>query len=151
MLVDPETGELRPVSVAAGAAGTVAQRARPMLVQDAGLFPDFASHRGLQTGIKTGSAIAVRIEIEDEGCGIKPEHLNRVLEPFFSTRGVGQGMGLGLTAAYGVAQRSGGKIEARSEPGRGATFTVTLVAGRLAPERDLTLDRDQALEAAAAG
>ena len=88
---------------------------------------------------------AVRIEIEDEGCGIKPEHLNRVFEPFFSTRGVGQGMGLGLTAAYGVAQRYGGKIEARSEPGRGAIFTVTLVAGRPALERDLEL------EAAAAG
>ncbi|HVE86803.1 MAG TPA: ATP-binding protein, partial [Myxococcales bacterium] len=71
---------------------------------------------------------SVWIEIQDEGCGIPPEHLNRVFEPFFSTRGVGQGIGLGLTAAYGIARRHGGDIEVRSQPGRGATFSVRLLA-----------------------
>ncbi|MBI3185381.1 MAG: GAF domain-containing protein [Myxococcales bacterium] len=68
----------------------------------------------------------VLIEVADEGCGIAPEHLPRIFEPFFTTRGVGRGLGLGLTAAYGIVRRSGGEIEVRSEPGRGSTFVVRL-------------------------
>jgi two-component system, NtrC family, sensor kinase len=68
----------------------------------------------------------VWVQVKDEGHGIAPEHLRRVFEPFFTTRGVGQGVGLGLTAAYGLVKRVGGDIEAHSEPGCGATFTVRL-------------------------
>jgi signal transduction histidine kinase len=69
----------------------------------------------------------VRIEVRDEGSGISQDHLRRVFEPFFTTRGVGKGIGLGLTAAYGIIKRAGGDIEVESEgPGRGSTFTVKL-------------------------
>lgn len=68
----------------------------------------------------------VWVRVRDEGAGIAPEHLRRIFEPFFTTRGVGQGVGLGLTAAYGLVKRVGGDLEASSEPGRGATFTVRL-------------------------
>lgn len=69
----------------------------------------------------------VIVEVRDEGVGISPEHLRRVFEPFFTTRGVGKGIGLGLTAAYGIIKRVGGEIEADSEgPGRGSTFTIRL-------------------------
>jgi signal transduction histidine kinase/GAF domain-containing protein len=69
----------------------------------------------------------VRVEVRDEGIGISQDHLRRVFEPFFTTRGVGKGIGLGLTAAYGIVRRSGGDIEAESGgPGKGATFTVKL-------------------------
>ncbi|MCA2980587.1 MAG: GAF domain-containing protein [Myxococcaceae bacterium] len=69
----------------------------------------------------------VLIQVRDEGVGIAKEHLRRVFEPFFTTRGVGKGIGLGLTAAYGIVRRVGGDIEAESDgPGRGATFTVRL-------------------------
>jgi signal transduction histidine kinase/PAS domain-containing protein len=69
----------------------------------------------------------VLVQVRDEGVGIAKEHLRRVFEPFFTTRGVGKGIGLGLTAAYGIVRRVGGDIEAESEgPGRGAVFTIRL-------------------------
>jgi len=66
------------------------------------------------------------IVVQDEGQGIAPENLRRVFEPFFTTRGVGQGMGLGLTAAYGIVKRYGGTIEVSSEPGLGTTVSIQL-------------------------
>jgi signal transduction histidine kinase/GAF domain-containing protein len=69
----------------------------------------------------------VMIEVVDEGVGIPKDHLRRVFEPFFTTRGVGKGIGLGLTAAYGIVRRAGGNIEAQSEgQNRGSVFTITL-------------------------
>ena len=69
----------------------------------------------------------VMVQVQDEGQGIMKENLRRVFEPFFTTRGVGKGIGLGLTAAYGIVKRVGGDIEAQSDgPGKGSTFTVRL-------------------------
>ena len=69
----------------------------------------------------------VMVQVRDEGLGIVRENLRRVFEPFFTTRGVGKGIGLGLTAAYGIVKRVGGEIEAQSEgPGKGSTFTILL-------------------------
>jgi C4-dicarboxylate-specific signal transduction histidine kinase len=69
----------------------------------------------------------VLIEVRDEGTGITREHLRRVFEPFFTTRGVGKGIGLGLTAAYGIVKRVGGDIQADSEGlTKGAAFTLKL-------------------------
>jgi signal transduction histidine kinase len=76
----------------------------------------------------------VLIQVRDEGVGIAREHLRRVFEPFFTTRGVGKGIGLGLTAAYGIVRRAGGDLEAESEgPGRGATFTIRLPRAEAMP------------------
>ncbi len=70
---------------------------------------------------------AVVVQVTDEGVGIDKEHLRRVFEPFFTTRGVGKGIGLGLTAAYGIVKRVGGDIDAESPGvGAGATFTIKL-------------------------
>lgn len=86
----------------------------------------------------------VLIQIKDEGQGIAPENLRRVFEPFFTTRGVGKGVGLGLTAAYGIVKRAGGDIEAHSDGvGKGATFAIRLpvvVAAEAAPERNSLAD-----------
>jgi two-component system NtrC family sensor kinase len=68
----------------------------------------------------------VVIEIQDEGSGIAQDHLRRVFEPFFSTRGVGKGIGLGLTAAYGIIKRNGGTIDVHSAIGEGTTFRIKL-------------------------
>jgi two-component system cell cycle sensor histidine kinase/response regulator CckA len=68
----------------------------------------------------------VVIEIQDEGSGIPQDHLRRVFEPFFSTRGVGKGIGLGLTAAYGIIKRNGGTIDVHSAIGEGTTFRIKL-------------------------
>jgi signal transduction histidine kinase len=71
----------------------------------------------------------VRIEVEDEGVGIPAEDLERVFDPFFTTRS--SGTGLGLSIAYQIVNQHGGHISARKNQQRGMTFTVTLpVAAR---------------------
>lgn len=68
----------------------------------------------------------VRIAIKDTGVGMEPEILNRVFEPFYTTKGIGQGVGLGLATAYGIVKQSDGYIRAESEPQQGSTFEIYL-------------------------
>lgn len=71
----------------------------------------------------------VVLACEDDGRGILPEHLPRLFEPFFTTRPPGQGTGLGLAITHRIIEQHGGRIEVRSEPGSGATFTLRLPRG----------------------
>ena len=66
------------------------------------------------------------IEVADTGAGIPAEHLSRIYDPFFTTKTVGQGTGLGLSVTYGVVQEHHGRIECDSQPGHGTRFTLTL-------------------------
>lgn len=66
------------------------------------------------------------IEIEDHGKGIKPEHLPRIFEPFFTTKDVWTNVGLGLSVAYRVVNEHKGKIDVKTEVGKGSTFVVRL-------------------------
>ncbi len=68
----------------------------------------------------------VVLEVEDTGCGIPPEHLDKLFEPFFTTKPVGQGIGIGLSTCYNIVQMHGGEILVRSTPGQGSTFQVRL-------------------------
>lgn len=70
----------------------------------------------------------VTISVQDTGCGITDEHLEKIFEPFFSTKDVGDGTGLGLSMAYGIIKQTGGFIFADSEVGRGSNFTIYLPA-----------------------
>ena len=70
----------------------------------------------------------IRVVIADSGHGIKPEVMDKIFEPFFSTKPVGQGTGLGLAVSYGIIQQHGGSIEVESEEGKGAKFIITLPA-----------------------
>ena len=74
------------------------------------------------------------ISVADTGTGIPPEVLTRVLEPFFTTKEVGKGTGLGLPMVYGLAQQSGGTVTIRSTVGAGTT--VELYLSRAAAERE---------------
>lgn len=69
--------------------------------------------------LAAGDYVCVRIA--DTGIGMDRATLSRAFEPFFSTKGVGQGSGLGLSSAYGIARQCGGALELESEPGAGAT------------------------------
>jgi two-component system NtrC family sensor kinase len=68
----------------------------------------------------------IAIHIADTGVGIKPENMDRIFEPFFSTKSAVKGTGLGLSVSYGIIKRHGGKIEVESSPGKGTTFTILL-------------------------
>ncbi len=68
----------------------------------------------------------VTVTVRDSGPGIKPEHLPHLFEPFFTTKPVGQGTGLGLSVSYQIIQDAGGRIDVKSEAGKGAEFTVVL-------------------------
>ena len=68
----------------------------------------------------------VKIIFSDTGSGISRDNLKRLGEPFFSTKGRGEGVGLGLATAYGIIARHNGKIDVESTVGRGATFTINL-------------------------
>lgn len=70
-----------------------------------------------------------RAEFADSGPGVKEEHMSRVFEPFFTTRPVGAGAGLGLSVAYGLVAAHDGRIGVRNRPGGGAVFTVEVPAG----------------------
>jgi signal transduction histidine kinase len=70
----------------------------------------------------------VLFEIADDGCGIAPEHLRSVLDPFFTTKKRGQGTGLGLTIAADIVKNHGGTLEIDSTVGRGTTVRFSLPA-----------------------
>jgi signal transduction histidine kinase len=68
----------------------------------------------------------VKVEVQDNGRGILPEHLGRIFEPFFTTKPVGVGTGLGLSICHGIISGLGGELTVESQPGQGATFRVLL-------------------------
>ncbi|MFH0765542.1 MAG: ATP-binding protein, partial [Calditrichota bacterium] len=64
--------------------------------------------------------------VRDTGGGISEDNIGKLFQPFFTTREVGQGMGLGLSITHGIIQRHSGTIEVESQPGNGAVFTIRL-------------------------
>ena len=66
------------------------------------------------------------VRIKDSGCGIPPQQLAQIWNPFFTTKTVGQGLGLGLAISYNIIQRQGGEIQVESQQGQGSIFTVRL-------------------------
>lgn len=68
----------------------------------------------------------VRIEVEDHGCGISPENLAKIFDPYFTTKP--QGSGLGLSSVYSIVRKHGGAVEVVSTPGKGTCFTLHLPA-----------------------
>ncbi|MCE5270358.1 hypothetical protein LLH00_03655 [bacterium] len=85
--------------------------------------------------IEEGGAITVKtclrdnrihIDIADDGVGIPEDMIQNIFNPFFSTRDVGQGVGLGLSIAYRIIENHNGSINVQSKPGHGSTFTIEL-------------------------
>lgn len=72
----------------------------------------------------------VSIVVRDNGCGMSKEIQDRIWEPFFTTKEVGSGIGLGLALSYNIVKRHGGEIQVESQVGKGSTFKVLLPIGR---------------------
>ena len=68
----------------------------------------------------------LKVEVKDTGIGIDPGDLPRIFDPFYTTKQVGRGTGLGLSVTYGIVEKHGGHIEVESQKGQGSTFTVVL-------------------------
>lgn len=66
----------------------------------------------------------IQVQVTDDGAGIAPEHLGQIFDPYFTTKAIGEGTGLGLSVVYGIVESYGGKIAVQSIPGKETTFTV---------------------------
>lgn len=119
--------------------GSIALRTRNVDEAEAARF----AYRGMP------AAQYVLIEVEDTGTGMPPEVIEKIFEPFFSTKEMGKGTGLGLSMVYGSIKQSGGFIYPESELGKGTTFRIFLprhipeageevVKQAAAPIKDLT-------------
>lgn len=89
-------------------------------------------------GLQAGSYVDLRVT--DEGTGMDEQTLSRAMEPFFTTKGVGKGSGLGLSMVHGLAQQLGGGLHLRSKPGEGTTAELLLP---VAPPGTLSEDKER--------
>ena len=86
----------------------------------------------------------VELRVEDSGCGIPPSHLDKLFNPFFTTKPEGQGTGLGLSISFGIAQEHGGSLSATSTEGDGSTFTLALPIKPVSKDSQSNGDADNA-------
>ena len=90
---------------------------------------DAMAGKGGTLSIRTSNGDAIQVDISDSGSGIDPEHINKIYDPFFTTKsspreGQSRGTGLGLAVTYGIIQEHAGKIRVDSQPGRGTRFQL---------------------------
>ncbi len=83
---------------------------------------------GIVTVAARGENGRIQIEVADTGCGIAPEHVDRIYDPFFTTKPRGQGTGLGLSVSYGIVKEHAGTLSVESAPGEGSRFLISLPA-----------------------
>jgi two-component system cell cycle sensor histidine kinase/response regulator CckA len=88
----------------------------------------------------------VRIDVSDTGTGIPAEIVDKIFEPFFSTKEVGKGTGLGLSTVYGIVKQTGGFVYVDSEPGEGTSFRIFLPRHR--PEQEAATETQATIGAA---
>jgi hypothetical protein len=106
-----------------GIAGKLQQVFTNLLLNARDAIPDSGVIE-LTTHINNDDTIT--IEVRDTGIGIAPENVSKIYDPFFTTKGVGRGTGLGLAVSYGIVQEHSGHISVESAPGHGTTFRITL-------------------------
>ena len=76
---------------------------------------------------KTESGLSL-LRVRDNGMGIDSQHVDKIFDPFYTTKDVGEGMGLGLSICYRIVQESDGRIEVKTEPGKFCEFTLAFPA-----------------------
>ena len=121
--VDPSLTELAIVNLAINARDAMPGGGR----LEIRTVPDrVSSRRAARLDLPLAAGAYVRLEIEDEGCGMSEELMARVLEPFFTTKEEGRGTGLGLVMVDRLAQQSGGAMKIESREGQGTTVKLWL-------------------------
>jgi PAS domain S-box-containing protein len=108
-----------------------------------------AENRSLAADELPGAAAGdyVRLAVQDTGSGIAPEHLEKVLEPFFTTKEVGKGSGLGLSMVYGFAKQSNGAFRLESEEGTGTIAELWLPRAPEQRQQQESAQREQSRHA----
>jgi len=117
--VNRRFGELPPVPCRPSQIGQVLTN----LLVNAAQAMQGAGEITIETSVEGDQAV---VRVADTGEGVQPEHLDLLFAPFFTTKPVGQGTGLGLAVSYGIVQKHRGSIEVDSEVGKGTVFTVRL-------------------------
>ncbi|MEA1921277.1 MAG: response regulator [Pseudomonadota bacterium] len=86
------------------------------------------------TNIGSSSGWHLQLQVEDNGCGMAKEVVHRIFEPFYTTKGKGEGTGMGLATVYGIVKQNEGSVNVYSEPGQGTTFKIywPIMAGEAA-------------------
>jgi two-component system NtrC family sensor kinase len=106
-----------------GNAGKLQQVFTNLLLNARDAIPDGGRITLSTTSSRDGSLV---VEVADNGIGIAPENVAKIYDPFYTTKGVGRGTGLGLAVSYGIVQEHSGHISVESAPGRGTTFRISL-------------------------
>lgn len=124
-LVKVDQGQLEQViiNLCVNARDAMAETGGRLTVVTSNLRVSAPVHRATET-MPPGDYVV--IEVIDTGVGIPPENLQRIFEPFFSTKELGSGTGLGLSTVYGIVRQTGGFIFVDSAPGDGAKFSIYL-------------------------
>ena len=129
--IDPQSWNARVDSVQLQmAVMNIAINARDAMSNAGNLTIDVSNSNDVPDTVASGTSKSgefVRITITDTGVGMTPEMIENALEPFFSTKEVGKGTGLGLPMAYGFAEQSGGYMRISSEPGKGTSVELYLL------------------------
>lgn len=119
------------VDPVAGGASRLGQIFLNLIVNAAQAIPEGAvTANRISVSVRPTGAGSVAVEISDTGCGIPPEVLPRIFDPYFTTKPPGQGTGLGLAICHRLIGAIGGSIAVESAPGAGSVFRVTLPHAR---------------------
>jgi signal transduction histidine kinase len=102
-----------------------------------------ADNNEIRVATRSFDPAFVAVEIRDSGCGMTPEVQKRLFTPFFTTKQVGTGLGLGLSICHRIVTSLGGRIEVESEVGRGTTFRVLVPIAQSAEQVQVAVPRVQ--------